>query len=860
MTIDKKKYGSSIFCIDLSSYFNWPSGKITDNFFTDIKDRINKVPKGRQKFWGIDFKLAEEKSKYAILANAKTTASQIVLDRKADYLCFVHQWEQTEEEVNLVPQEGLAVGEYRLKYNDGDTHTQLIRARFEVGISFNESPGPAWLAFPYNMHASLDPAALSGDKYWGWMQQGVQMSKGDYLVYAMPNPHPDKKIVSLEIVGLKKSPIIILGITLYNGTSHPLRHLPRRAYSVEIPKDEYEIESVEVDLGLVTRIERTSAIRDDNWLKKPGTNEETGKEKKVLYLVGLDDAAVTVKLNKDGSREKHKFSLGEAYHNGKSISGNISLNILDKKKQWMHISVIDSSTGKPTPVRIHISGQKGNYIAPYGHHEQINTNWFEDYGADVSVGGRNFAYVPETFTTDLPVGDIYVEISKGFEYKTVRQKITIKPGQKELKLSIDRWIDLRAKDWVTADTHVHFISPNTAWLEGQAEGVNVVNLLATQLGRLFTNVGDYTGRIGIVEDDTIVYVGTENRNHILGHISMLGTQGLPVYPMCCGGPQEAYFGDPDFMMLADWALENRRKGGLVIRPHYPYCGHTEDPVPIIKGLFDALEINVSTDGDFPLQEWYRYLNCGYRVAVCGGTDKMGAYTDLGWLRTYALLDKESPFSYDNWTEAVRSGRTISTTGPLLDLYVDGKTIGDTIHTGSGGGTVEIHAIAKSFWPLKNLEIIYNGDTVASTDSLKAQSILEIKEKIKIEKSGWLAARCQAGAVLKFGSTSFFDDNVKKLDEMRCAHTSPVYIKCGDTRAFNGPAAQHMLALVEGGVEYLKTIATVFDESSQKRMVKQFKEVQQELKIRLVRESNHSHHHGNGLYHTHGHGMDLGHNH
>ena len=64
------------------------------------------------------------------------------------------------------------------------------------------------------------------------------------------------------------------------------------------------------------------------------------------------------------------------------------------------------------------------------------------------------------------------------------------------------------------------------------------------------------------------------------------------------------------------------------------------------------------DRDFPIQEWYRYLNCGYKVAVCGGTDKMGAYADLGWQRTYALLDKEKPFSYDAWAKAVRKGKKL----------------------------------------------------------------------------------------------------------------------------------------------------------------------------------------------------------
>jgi hypothetical protein len=88
------------------------------------------------------------------------------------------------------------------------------------------------------------------------------------------------------------------------------------------------------------------------------------------------------------------------------------------------------------------------------------------------------------------------------------------------------------------------LSPQTAWLEGQCEGLNLVNLLASQWGKLFTNVGDITGAVsGCSDEETIVSVGTENRHHMLGHMSMLGTQGMPIYPMCTGGPGEAWFGD-----------------------------------------------------------------------------------------------------------------------------------------------------------------------------------------------------------------------------------------------------------------------------------------------------------------------------
>ena len=84
---------------------------------------------------------------------------------------------------------------------------------------------------------------------------------------------------------------------------------------------------------------------------------------------------------------------------------------------------------------------------------------------------------------------------------------------------------------------MHFISPQTAWLQGQAEGLNLINLLASQWGDLYTNVGDLSGGLsGVSRDDTLVWVGTENRQHLLGHMSLLGVQGEPVFPMTTAGP------------------------------------------------------------------------------------------------------------------------------------------------------------------------------------------------------------------------------------------------------------------------------------------------------------------------------------
>lgn len=821
---NKKRFGASFRTVGLARLLNWPPRKVVGEWWEKLAEQVANYPEGDQRPWGIPFKMAKGNGPRVILVAKGRPEAVVKLSGKATFLCLLHEWRQLPEAIKSEqPNEGVVVAEYELLYADGTKAVVPVRGRFEVNMA--ESPGPAWLAVPFNQWKTLDPTNVPPGAQWGYSQTGVTGFGGTPLVYALPNPHPEKPLRALVIRGLQDSPLLVAGLTLYQGGSHPLRHLPRRTYRVATPGKLRKMEKVEVDLGGVARIEQSTGPRGKKWLASPyaglcNAQEPSAGGEQLIEAFGSEDATVAVKL--EGRRKPLRFSLGEAFHRGQSTSGQARLQVLGKERQWMRVVVRDASTGRPTPVRIHFSGPRGEYIAPYGHHAQINARWFEDYGADVVAGGRNFAYVQGEFTTDLPVGDLYVEIFKGFEYKPTRTKVTVRPGQEVLELSIERVANWRREGWVTADTHVHFISPHTAWLQAEGEGVNVVNLLASQWGRLFTNVGDIIGKPNVVEGDTIVYVGTENRNHMLGHMSMLGTKGLPVYPMCCGGPSEAYVGDPDFMALAEWALENKRKGGVVIRPHYPYCGHTEDPVPILKGLVDALEIRNLRGSDFPTQEWYRYLNCGYRVAVCGGTDKMGAYCPLGWIRTYALLDPNRPLDYDGWAAAVRAGRTFSTTGPLIDIAADGHRIGDTINLPPSGGTLEVEARAECAWPLGTIEIVHDGRVVAAERGGPGVKQLRALAKVSVACSGWLAARC----------TGLEGDPAGYL----AAHTSPIYLKVGDTRAFDGPAARHMLALVEGGIEYLNTLATVFDEASRRRLVKLFREAQAELRGRLLVEA------------------------
>ena len=90
------------------------------------------------------------------------------------------------------------------------------------------------------------------------------------------------------------------------------------------------------------------------------------------------------------------------------------------------------------PRRVHFRSPDGRYLPPYGHRHEVNANWFEDYGADLKLNETEYAYVDGTFQVELPVGDVYVELFKGFEYAPLRQKLSIQPHQRELTLRAER--------------------------------------------------------------------------------------------------------------------------------------------------------------------------------------------------------------------------------------------------------------------------------------------------------------------------------------------------------------------------------------------------------------------------------------
>ncbi len=818
----------------------------------------SQLPTGSQVFWGIPFEIAdyhlvivEDKSELEISVNA--SGSHLVFAHFCDENASTTVAGQSSDYLNpVVTAPGEHIADYIVVFDDGSEHRQTVRRRFEI----NQIQTRMQSGFSSRQHQGLNSLPKRGpypNNAWGRWQTGVMVGDpptsgrtraqddhtsrsnppASWTIYALELPDRSKIVRSVRIEATGAASFAVGAITVFDGSEHPLRHEPLETVGLEFEERSVENLDINIDLGVIARRQDVPSFDGDAWLADPvkgwGESGEPSQSTATIDLAASTDATLSV--------EGHEIDVRSLVERGEARSrdGKVSARVLTAKRTWVHGKIIDSSTGEPTAARIHFRSPDGRYFPPYGHTHEVNDNWFEDYGADLLLGDTQYAYIDGTFQGELPVGDVYVEVSKGFEFDPIRQKLNIKPGQRDLEITLERNSNLRKSGWVTADTHTHFLTPETAHLEAAAEDVNVINLLAAQWGDLYTNVGDLTGEVsGSSSAETIVWVGSENRQHFLGHISLMGATGSPVFPMSTSGPTEGYIGDPTVRAMSEWADEAREKGGLAIVPHFPFP-HSEVIAEVVLGKIDGLEIrdfHVPSMDTFAVHEWYRLMNCGYRVPAVGGTDKMSAGMPVGGVRTYANIgDRE--LSHESWSDAVRAGRTYTTSGPLMDFEVEGLTPGDELSLPASGGSVHVKATATCAMPINKLEIVFNGKVIAQTTSDGGEKILVIDEQLDLSGSGWIAAR----AVSNHIAWHVWPVNF-------AAHTSAVYVKAGQTDVFDAALGEYLITTMQGGIEWLDTLATRADARRHATIRKVFTDA-----IGAVNQKM-PHSHSDGTTHTH----------
>jgi hypothetical protein len=802
-----------------------------------IVGAIQALPGGDQTLWGIPFEFASVAATPAQrwLSLPTLPRADVAIDGAlADWIVFAHFSTGPGAAMGNAPgsmivNPGVRLAAYSLIYADAVERRVPIRRRFEINDVVVGWGQAAFASLPHRDVRSREGGGPHAAGEWGSDQTGVQGGDyvglsldeptlppfGNYWLFALRNPRPLVALTGLRLEAATSDWIAIGAITLVRSASHPLRRARLLSLVVESGASDPP-PAMEVKLGEVARTLDRQPTNRRSWLRPAvvGWGDEHAQATSTDRIVQVAAAEAGAVMIAGASASIAK--LARRRHT--RLPNGIRFETLPEPMHLVSFEVRDSETGALTPSRVHARTRQGRYLPPVGHRQVVNDRWFEDFAADLKLGGTQYAYVPGSFQIRVPTDDVFVEVVKGFEYEPVRLVVKAATISADpVVVHMERTNDVRRQGWIAADTHVHFLSPETAWLEGQAEGLSIVNLLAAQWGDLYTNVGDVTGELSMVSrDGTLVWVGTENRQHIMGHMSLLGTNGRITAPLSSAGPDEAYLGDAAWTSLSEWADDSRRQGGLAVIPHFPnpYCEVVAD---VALGRVDALEVRDFWSGvdSHATREWYRLLNSGLRVPIVGGTDKMSAGMPIGGLRTYAQVGT-GPTSWEGWTEAVRSGRTSTSSGPFIDLSVEGMGLGGEIVIGPGA-SLGVHATARCVAPLDRLELVYNGRVVEATTEPDGNRFLELKTTIRTSRGGWIAART---------SSPFVAQHVWPVQ--MAAHTSPIYL-VGDRHVDARDDIAYLRTIVAGGLTWLDTLATRGDRSSQRRIRTVFNSADHELR-------------------------------
>jgi len=421
------------------------------------------------------------------------------------------------------------------------------------------------------------------------------------------------------------------------------------------------------------------------------------------------------------------------------------------------------------------------------------------------------------FIIKVPAGKVIIHVERGKEYWPVNKEVVVsKDETTNVDVTLRRWINMSGQGWYSGDMHCHFGVNDVRVLKqlALADDVNFEPIL-TLWNHQPSDISDkgwpdwYTGP-SIYADATHLVTLRNQEIERIGGAAFESTGALLMSGLT--KPVEMPLGNhryPCDAVLARMAKTSSPQ--CVIDTDKPIWGENVVGVPV--GLFDCVQVchnHYHRESTMPLccgmtgaeiedeqKDWgqdelfhrtnltyYRFLNCGFKLAVTGGSAMGVMPVPLGYSRTYAKLD--GPLTEANYLKAIGAGRTFATSGPMLILTVNGLDSGAEIrYSTKRNELVTAKADLQSIQAIDSLELISNGNVIKKLDLTNRSALPVLKESVtaafRPKRSGWIAARCLFTA---------------PDGRLRQAHTSPVYVTVdGKPTAFKQDA-EYMIRWID----------------------------------------------------------------
>jgi len=169
------------------------------------------------------------------------------------------------------------------------------------------------------------------------------------------------------------------------------------------------------------------------------------------------------------------------------------------------------------------------------------------------------------------------------------------------------------------------------------------------------------------------------------------------------------------------------------------------PLPPADQIPAAGELLRKPNGDIAwpgaLQDWFALLNLGRRYVGLGASDSHGRSSEAGFPRTFVYVgaDKDAPgtFSERDVIDGLRSGRVFLTTGPIVELLVNGEPMGAEVTDTDGTVSVELRAQVPNWMEVDRAIVYGNGVVLAEVQIPAGQRDFRTTIDIDIDRDTWL---------------------------------------------------------------------------------------------------------------------------
>jgi hypothetical protein len=375
------------------------------------------------------------------------------------------------------------------------------------------------------------------------------------------------------------------------------------------------------------------------------------------------------------------------------------------------IAFRDHSNAQPISARVGVFDSRGVPIAPVdpeGHLFQ-NVLWW------------SYFYCEGSAELEVPVGPVTIRAGRGFEYRPVACVLDVR-ADTSVVLELERFVDMNAIGWFSADTHVHIrhgpvnydIAPEQVITVMDAEELNFINSMERQ--------DDFTGALHPASKaNRLLYFSKEQRNAHFGHLTLIGLkQWIP--DRGCAEPGRAC-GQTLNSVIAD---EVHAQGNTLVIIAHP-CTTTDlfdiglwpggglwrgAPMDLVRDALDAVDLLSYSSKPPPvgIADYMQALNAGFRVPPSAGTDAVlcsGECRAPGGYRVYVHPPDGEPFHLDSWVEGLRQGRCFVTNYPVFERFeVAGEIAGGIVH--HRGEQLEGLVSVRCILPMHRVDIIGDG--------------------------------------------------------------------------------------------------------------------------------------------------------